>query len=964
VGRFAAQHPAHHRLSDQSRSSAVEPEGMVGGCGAPARAADSERRRVDTSGEGRFAPAGASRDARSRCDLRRSERARSADDDLRTAAGRDVRDGAAVDPQQSPRRIGGWQVGEVPADSSARCGVQHDGRPASHRAPCARRYRAGEADACRRFAARGADRLSLREGQRCGQGNALRDRGGRHRLTHARARRGDGVLSLRAGADGSRRCRRVEEGGGPREARRCVLPQRRLSRGHAVVSVSPQERAVAPSRFRSERRRRARDEEDRQSSDETRRAGRGAVVFPERAGDLREARRSARSGRAPQSHVVALQGQGRSQRRARLRGEGAGHPPSDGGADHRLRLRAQHARRHRVRAGRLAEVARQADGSGGDRHEDRLRSTQESRVDEPRQHPLETRRLGHGSAFLQAEPGALRSRRRSVGSRDGVQQRRRRGVQPRQFPRRGCVLRKERPHRREDRPARVRGAGPRESRRGARSRRTLERSTHALHPLHQARRLRRVARVAAERARDKDLIAEASYTLANIEDERENMLESQKHLARAMSIFEQNHTVQGLARAHTASASILFRQQKIEEAAKHAELGRKYALELGDRFNLAKNDWMWGKLLYFQGDREGAAQKFESARLTFEDLDTPYELGRLLFDVGLLQNEPDEATVTIRSAIRIFERLEASHDLERARGALFRIKPAGKAPDQTVVGLYEVVKIINSTLNLEEVLNRVLDVVIRRLRAERGMILLLDPITSALRTRVVRNIKEDAGDSKRSPQSIVKEVIQSGQSVMSADARADARFVESESVIAENILSILCVPLIIKDRIAGAIYVDHRQARHLFSQKDLSFLEAFSDQAAIAIENARLYEELEEARTRLSLENETLRREVLVEKHLDSVVGQSEAVAKIQFSIRKASSGNSTVLVRGESGTGKGLIARIIHNVSPRRNGPFIKFNCAALPETLAESELFGHEKGAFTGADRRKLGRFELANN
>jgi two-component system response regulator HydG len=102
---------------------------------------------------------------------------------------------------------------------------------------------------------------------------------------------------------------------------------------------------------------------------------------------------------------------------------------------------------------------------------------------------------------------------------------------------------------------------------------------------------------------------------------------------------------------------------------------------------------------------------------------------------------------------------------------------------------------------------------------------------------------------------------------------------------------------------------------------------------------------------------------VLVEKHLDSIVGSSEAVAKIQFAIRKASAGNSTVLLRGESGTGKGLLARIIHNIGPRRNGPFIKFNCAALAETLAESELFGHEKGAFTGADRRKLGRFELAN-
>jgi len=473
------------------------------------------------------------------------------------------------------------------------------------------------------------------------------------------------------------------------------------------------------------------------------------------------------------------------------------------------------------------------------------------------------------------------------------------------------------------------------------------------------------AMAAGERARDEDLIAEAAYVLASIEDERGNVEEAEKYLDRAMRIFEANRTLHGLARAHTAAAVLVLQKGEIDDAVKHAQAADQYARQLGDRFSIAKNDWAWAKIKGSRGEREAAASLFESVRATFEELDTPYELARLLFDIGLLRDEPEEATHTIRSAIRIFERLDATHDLERARGALFRIRPAGKAPDQGVVGLYEIVKIINSTLDLEEVLTRVLDVAIRRLRAERGMILLLDPLTGALRTRVVRNIKEGPeAERKRSPQSIVKEVIQTGQSVMSADARSDQRFVESESVIAENIVSILCAPLIIKERIGGAIYVDHRQAKHLFSQKDLSFLEAFADQAAIAIENARLYEELEEARTRLSLENETLRREVLVEKHLDSIVGQSEAVVKTQFAIRKASAGHSTVLLRGESGTGKGLVARIIHNIGPRRHGPFIKFNSAALTETLAESELFGHEKGAFTGADRRKLGRFELANN
>ena len=468
---------------------------------------------------------------------------------------------------------------------------------------------------------------------------------------------------------------------------------------------------------------------------------------------------------------------------------------------------------------------------------------------------------------------------------------------------------------------------------------------------------------AAERARDEDLAAEAAFALALIEEERENDAEAERHLARALSIFEAHATVQALARAYTAAARLALRRHDVEGAAAHLSNGRTLAERLGDGLTLATNEWVAARIAFVRGDREEGVARFETAREQFEALETPYEVGRLLFDFGLLREEADVATETIRGAIRAFEKLGARHDLERARGALFRIRPSWKPPEQNVVGLYEIVKIINSTLDVEEVLNRVLDVCLRRLRAERGMILLLDPITNALRTRVVRNIRDGADvDARRSPQSVVKEVIRTGRAIMSADASTDDRF-RSESMIAENILSVVCVPLVIRERVAGAIYVDHRQTRHLFAPKDMTFMEAFADQAAIAIENARLFEELEEAKSRLAIENESLRREVLVDKHLDSLVGQSSAVSKIHFAIRKASAGSSTVLIRGESGTGKGLVARIIHNIGPRRQAPFIKFNCAALPETLAESELFGHEKGAFTGADRRKLGRFELAN-
>ncbi|HVT45466.1 MAG TPA: sigma 54-interacting transcriptional regulator [Thermoanaerobaculia bacterium] len=468
----------------------------------------------------------------------------------------------------------------------------------------------------------------------------------------------------------------------------------------------------------------------------------------------------------------------------------------------------------------------------------------------------------------------------------------------------------------------------------------------------------------AERCRHDPLLAEGRFVLAQIERERENHPDAFRHAEEAMSIFERLGDVHATARVHAFLADLLFRTQSLNEATLHAETAIEIASGLKDRHTVARAEWVAGKILFTTGNREEAEQKFELARGVFDELDTPFESGRALFELGLLKDEPEEATQTIREAIRIFERLEASADLERARGALFRIRPAGRVAEGSVIGLYEVVKVINSTLHLEEVLNRVLDIALRRLRAERGMLILNDPITSEPRTRVVRNIHDGVEEgSRRSPQAITREVIQSGRSIISADARADDRFIDSDSVISDNIISTLCVPLVIRDQIAGAIYVDHRQTRHLFSQRDLNFLEAFADQAAIAIENARLYEELENAKVRLSLENESLRREVLVEKHLDSVVGHSEVVARIQFTIRKAAASISTVLLRGESGTGKGLVARIIHNAGPRRNGPFIKFNCAALPETLAESELFGHEKGAFTGADRRKLGRFELSN-
>ncbi|MCL4840000.1 MAG: sigma 54-interacting transcriptional regulator, partial [Thermoanaerobaculia bacterium] len=219
------------------------------------------------------------------------------------------------------------------------------------------------------------------------------------------------------------------------------------------------------------------------------------------------------------------------------------------------------------------------------------------------------------------------------------------------------------------------------------------------------------------------------------------------------------------------------------------------------------------------------------------------------------------------------------------------------------------------------------------------------------------------GEGRQLSETVVRRVLESREPVLAVDAMSDSRFAGASSIVASHIVSILCVPLAIRERLIGAIYIDHCRSRDLFGQKDLDFLLAFADQAALALDNARMFGEIAAAREKLKAENEALRSEVMASRHLGALVGRSRAIRELKRTIERIAGSGSTVLVRGESGTGKGLVARTLHAVSPRRSGPFVQFNCAALPETLVESELFGHERGAFTGAVGQKPGRFELAH-
>ena len=170
------------------------------------------------------------------------------------------------------------------------------------------------------------------------------------------------------------------------------------------------------------------------------------------------------------------------------------------------------------------------------------------------------------------------------------------------------------------------------------------------------------------------------------------------------------------------------------------------------------------------------------------------------------------------------------------------------------------------------------------------------------------------------------------------------------------------IPIIFRERKLGVLFLLDRR-EHAFTEADVEFLGQIANQVAIALENALNYQELSESREKLAKERVYLLNEIRSEHRFDEVVGSSAALKSVLEQIETVAPTDSTVLIEGETGTGKEVIARTIHNLSSRREHTFVKVNCAAIPSGLLESELFGHERGAFTGALAQKLGRFELAH-
>ncbi|HEX7313370.1 MAG TPA: sigma 54-interacting transcriptional regulator [Pyrinomonadaceae bacterium] len=313
---------------------------------------------------------------------------------------------------------------------------------------------------------------------------------------------------------------------------------------------------------------------------------------------------------------------------------------------------------------------------------------------------------------------------------------------------------------------------------------------------------------------------------------------------------------------------------------------------------------------------------------------------------------PDEPS----QLVTLTERDMQAHSTVRlkAEEALYLRPPDAEPPAGIVRDLALLVRVstsVNSVRETAQLQRELLRLVFEAVPAERGAILLVGDDG-----RVVSEFGLDRAEGSSRPievsRTILRQVLEEGTAVLAGDL-IEGGFNAVESLRAARLSSLLCAPLVLYGRALGAVYLTAADPSTHFNEEHLQLVTVICRIAAVALNNARHVEQLES-------ENDLLRAESVVEH---GMVGESAAVKKVYQFIARVAPADATVLVRGESGTGKELAARALHQNSERRERAFVAINCAALTETLLESELFGHERGAFTGALVQKKGKLEVAD-
>jgi transcriptional regulator with GAF, ATPase, and Fis domain len=238
-------------------------------------------------------------------------------------------------------------------------------------------------------------------------------------------------------------------------------------------------------------------------------------------------------------------------------------------------------------------------------------------------------------------------------------------------------------------------------------------------------------------------------------------------------------------------------------------------------------------------------------------------------------------------------------------------------------------------------------------RAEKGFLIVFRD--GARHLAASHNVTDEQLDLTRVSDSIVKQVVDSRAGLILSDAMNDSRFGRAKSVVDLRLSSVMCVPMIYRNDLLGVVYLGNDSITDLFTEADLAVLKIYAAQAALVVHHALLVNQLR-------VDNRNL-RERLRRSAQGSILGNHTTMKAMFKAVRRVAPTDLSVLVLGETGTGKELVARELHTLSGRKQGAFIAINCGAIPENLLESELFGHKKGAFTGAVTDKIGKVEAAD-
>ena len=454
-------------------------------------------------------------------------------------------------------------------------------------------------------------------------------------------------------------------------------------------------------------------------------------------------------------------------------------------------------------------------------------------------------------------------------------------------------------------------------------------------------------------------LAETLSLLGILNLKRDNFSIAFTQLKESLRLYDSLGSYKKMLDTSLSLVELGFKQNDTTEAEIHLSYAEKLLESVDDEGLKGKLRRVNGLLLLQEDNTDQGLKKLLEAVAIFRKLKMKYELGLTYIEVGktiLKQNRLKEARGYLREALNIFRDMEILPKASESEKLLQEVCRLSQVDQQRIQVLYQISELLNNITDPDELLVKILDLAMDHLSVERAAVILYYPEDDSLELRAARGIETETKDDALSiSRRVIRDVLKTKEPLIIEDARTDPETSLYKSVTTHNILSILCVPLITKEKTLGTIYVDHRSLSGMFSKEDSDFLKAFANLIAIALEKAQLYSELEE-------DVFQLKKELRKVYSYPNIVGKSKKMQEVFHMVERVANSKASVLLLGESGTGKELIANLIHHTSIRKENPFVKVNCAALPESLLESELFGVEEKVATGVAMRD-GKFKHAD-